>query len=69
MHVPIKPPPLSAEQLGVTEPEEIWGLQRAKKEVTEAARWARQVGFHNIAPRLEFAARLIQEEINKHKLS
>jgi len=43
----------------------IWGLERAKKEPTEAAKWARQCGFDNVAPRLEFASRLIQEEINK----
>jgi len=42
----------------------IWGLERAKKEVSDAAKWARQGGLNNVAPRLEFAARLIQEEIN-----
>jgi hypothetical protein len=51
----------------MTDKEQIWGLGRAKKEVADAARWARQIGNHNIAPRLEFAARLIQEEINKQK--
>ena len=30
MNAPVKPPPLPTEQLGVTEPDEIWGLQRAK---------------------------------------
>jgi hypothetical protein len=45
MNAPVKPPPLPAEQLGATEPDEIWGLQRAKKEVTQTARWARQVDF------------------------
>jgi hypothetical protein len=44
---------------------EICGLPRAKREVQDAARWARQQGFLNIAPRLEWAARMIQEEINK----
>jgi hypothetical protein len=40
------------------------GLERAKKETSGAAKWARQSGFNNVAPRLEFAARLIQEAIN-----
>ena len=39
-------------------------LQQAKKEVSEASKWARQQGLANVAPRLEWAARLIQEEIN-----
>jgi hypothetical protein len=50
-------------------PDEFWGLKRAKKEIAEAAEWACHVGFHNVAPRLEFAARLIQEQINKQKPS
>jgi hypothetical protein len=53
----------------LTDPKKIWGLGRAKKEVAQIAKWARQQGFHNVAPRLEFAARLIQEELNKQKPS
>jgi hypothetical protein len=49
----------------------VWkgdNLSTAHSEVTKAARWARQVGMNNVAPRLEYAARLIAEEINKtHK--
>jgi hypothetical protein len=41
------------------------GLERAHWEVNNAAKWARQVGMNNVAPRLEFAARIIREEINK----
>ena len=46
---------------------EICGLPRAKQEVRDAARWARQQGFLNVAPRLEWAAQIIQEEINNTK--
>jgi hypothetical protein len=46
-------PPLPSDRLG-----------RAHYEITELAKWARQVGMNNVAPRLVWTARLIQEEMN-----
>lgn len=46
-------------------PPEPWTLVQAHKEVSEAAIWARQTGHNRVAPRLEWAARLLKEEINK----
>lgn len=40
-------------------------LEDAHREVLDAARWAKGAGFQNVAPRLEWAARLIKEELNK----
>ncbi len=63
MNAPVKPPPLPTEQLGVTEPDEIWGLQRAKKGSYGNCPMGASGGISQLA------ARLIQEEINKHKPS
>lgn len=40
-------------------------LEDAHREVLDAARWAKGAGFKNVAPRLEWAARLIKEELSK----
>jgi len=56
--MPKRFPPVSREE---------WNLSRAHKEVSDVATWARQVGFDNVAPRLEWAARLLKEELNKRQ--
>ena len=42
-----------------------WNLDRAHREVSDAARWAQQVGCNNVAARLRYASRLIKEELNR----
>jgi hypothetical protein len=46
-------------------PKKPWHLVQAHAEVTTIGRWARQQRLTNFAPRLEWVARLIKEEINK----
>lgn len=40
-----------------------WNLTGAHKEVDAAAKWARNMGYVNLAPRLEWAAKLIKKEL------
>ena len=42
-------------------------LADAHREILDAARWAKNAGFNNVAPRLFYAARLVKEEINKQE--
>ncbi len=49
-----------------TFPPNIYGtLEDAHREILDAARWAKSASFKNVAARLEWAARLVKEKINK----